>query len=298
MRKAFLRYLSAPSLQRALNHAAGQKWDSWPAPEAVRYLVYIFSIAGGAAPAFLLSAVVLKLWEDKSLMKEYKKNKRKFILECARLERCVPIINFLANEHGEVEVFGEKLHVPDGTHLHASIQNANRDGKCLNILKTPLPFCIHESHLSAIVRAFGPDAAIVKPDRDPAIQYQQLTFNGNENDIKLGASQGRPNFPVRRCPGWGIALDIIEFLVDRYAPPPDADRADELISDERMEEVKSRQSKFMSQVLDKGVSVYNENNKYFPHASEVRHPLDTKGRPPGHLNINVCGSRQIPKYGK
>lgn len=61
--------------------------------------VYKFSIAGGAAPAYLLSAIVQKLFDDTDLAAEYraakeqgdKKLKRKILLEIARLERCVPV---------------------------------------------------------------------------------------------------------------------------------------------------------------------------------------------------------------
>ena len=129
MRRAFLRYLTAPSLQDTLALAEKERWDAWTAPEIVRFLVYMFVIAGGAAPSFLLSAIVKKLHDDPSLLPIYKENKRKFILEIARLERCVPLVNFMAHEFGDVTIFNERLRVPKETPIHCSIQNANRDGK-------------------------------------------------------------------------------------------------------------------------------------------------------------------------
>jgi hypothetical protein len=132
MRKAFLRYSDAPALQRAFNLVAENHWDAWTRPEVVRFLVYNFSIAGGAAPAYLLSSVVTTIYEDTTgkLLQKYKEDKKKFILEVARMARCVPLVNFIAHDYPDVQIFGETIEVPNGTPLHASIQNANRDGMC------------------------------------------------------------------------------------------------------------------------------------------------------------------------
>lgn len=115
-------------------------WDAWSPPEVVRFLVYKFVIAGGAAPAFLLRDIVQKLYEDPDLVSQYQDNpkkRKKFILEMARLQRCVPLVNFsaynfkLADGRSHVTIFNRRIAVPDGTSLHCSVQNANRDGKSL-----------------------------------------------------------------------------------------------------------------------------------------------------------------------
>lgn len=120
-----------------------------------------------------------------------------------------------------------------------------------------------------------------------------MTFNGNDNEI---VESNCPNIPVRRCPGRGYALDIIEFLVDRYLPPiePPID----IDMSQRLDEIASRESFFMKFVLFMGKVTYAENNKYFPHASEVIHPMDTAGRKLGATKILAAGGRMIPQHGK
>jgi len=135
IRRAFLRYLEAPSLQRTLAMAEDNKWDAWTPPEVVRFLVYKFSIAGGAAPALVVGDIVQKLYDEPSLVKVYNKDKYKFVLEMSRLLRAVPLVNFVAydfkraNGDNFVTIFNQKIYVQDGDSLHCSVQNANRDSK-------------------------------------------------------------------------------------------------------------------------------------------------------------------------
>ena len=136
MRHAFLRYLDAPSFQRALSLSEKNNWDAWTPPEVVRFLVFKFAIAAGAAPAKALTSIIKKLFDDPNLLEKYDEDPKKFILEMIRLERGVPIVNFVASEFhlpdydpGFVKIFDEMIEVTDGTRLHCSIQNANRDGK-------------------------------------------------------------------------------------------------------------------------------------------------------------------------
>lgn len=94
----------------------------------------MFVIAGGAAPALILGNIVQKLYDEPKLVLKYKENPRKFILEMSRLERGVPLVNFMAYNYKSSEgkdfvtIFDKKVPVPNGTPLHCSIQNANRDG--------------------------------------------------------------------------------------------------------------------------------------------------------------------------
>ena len=151
------------------------------------------------------------------------------------------------------------------------------------------------SDIVRTVRVFGEDAAVINVDRDPKVTGRMLTFNGNLNDIHHGEKDGNYDFPARRCPGYGYALDIILFLVDRYCPPRKGDGL--TISDERLAEVTRKETNFMKFVLYMGQVTYSENNKYFPQASEVEHPMDSNGRKLGSTKIKAAGERYIPIYG-
>jgi hypothetical protein len=129
-RHAFLRYLEAPSLQDAMALPEENKWDDWTPQEVVRFLVYKYIAAGGVAPGQLLGSIVKMLYDDEDLVETYNKDPRKFILEVARLGFCVPIVNFQAHDFDDVIIFNQRVSVPNGTALHASIMNANRDGEC------------------------------------------------------------------------------------------------------------------------------------------------------------------------
>jgi hypothetical protein len=135
MRHALLRYLEADSLQRVLTLAEEKNWDTWPPAEIVRFLTFMFCVAGGAAPALVIGNVVEKLFEDPKLVTVYKANRKKFLLEMIRLQRGVPFINFIAHDFelpdGQrfVTMFNKKIAVPNGVSLHCSVELANRDGK-------------------------------------------------------------------------------------------------------------------------------------------------------------------------
>jgi hypothetical protein len=145
------------------------------------------------------------------------------------------------------------------------------------------------------VSVFGEDAEVFNFDRDPSVLGKILTFNGNYNDIVRAGAEGVYDTPPRSCPGCSNAMNIIEFLVDRYCPKDNMEEAS--IAPERLDEIQRKESWFMKFVLKMGQATYNENNKYFPHASEVKHPLDTNGRKIGSLIISAAGDRHIPVYG-
>ena len=147
------------------------------------------------------------------------------------------------------------------------------------------------------VSVFGADASELKFDRDPSVQYQMLTFNGCEKEIMASTEKGQYDSPPRRCPGWSYALDIIEFLVTRYCPPDPASLGGNIMP-KRLQEIQAKETGFMKIVLKLGQFTYAENNKYFPHASDATHPLDTKGRALGSNEVNASGTRSIPLYGE
>ncbi|KAG7344774.1 hypothetical protein IV203_032305 [Nitzschia inconspicua] len=277
MRRAFLRYPEADSLQRALALAEEKNWDDWNPAEVVRFLVFKFSIAAGAAPAFALGNIVEMLFKEPDLAEFYIKNSKLFILEAMRLQRGVPLVNFMAHDFElpdgveYVTIFDKRIPVPNGTPLHCSIQNANRD-----------------------VSVFGTDAGKLNFQRDPDKLKQMLTFNGNINQIEAAGESF--NFPPRRCPGYENATAIMEFLVDRYRPKFSIDSEMHDIPQARLEEIKCSQTTFQNFVLMMGKITYAEANKYFPTASDVKHPLDSTGRNIGHLSIVAAGKRSIPVY--
>lgn len=284
IRRAFLRYLEADALQRTLAKAEENNWDAWEGPELVRFLTYKFIIAGGAAPALLTGTIVKNLFADDELFVKYKAGndhqRRMYILEMARHDRGVPFVNFLAHDFklGDgkiyVEMCGQRLPIPDGTPLHCSVPNANRD-----------------------ITVFGDDAAEINLDRDPSVIGKMLSFNGCYNDIQ-SAIRRQPqnlNSPPRRCPGYGYGLDIVQYLVDRYMPVDSYPGAQ--ISAERLENIQKRESWFLWFVLRIGRATYAANNRYFPHASEVKHPRDTLETTLGTYTVHAAGERSIPIIG-
>lgn len=284
IRRGFLRYPEAEGLQRALAKVEENKWDAWDAPGLLRFLVYKFVIAGGAAPALLTNAIVNHLFHNKEFRAKYKAadsvQRRLYLLEICRTERSVPYSSFIAHDFNcdgrdYVEIFGEKLPVPNGTPLHGDINSANKDPS-----------------------VFGDDAHLVNFDRDPATLMKNLTFNGCQQEIHEAMSEENPNsdFPIRRCPGYSYALDIIEFLADRFMPDDDIPGAQ--ISTEQMQQIQNRESMFVKYILRRGRSIYAQNNKYFPHPSCVKHPMDTAGCELGSRSISAAGRRTIPVVGK
>ena len=132
---------------------------------------------------------------------------------------------------------------------------------------------------------FGAKADQHNFDRDPSDLGKMITFNGNWNGIDGG------NSPPRRCPGAHIAVEIIEFLVDRFKPR-------EVVQPDNLDEIQRDESPFMKFVLTMGRRNYARNNTYFSHASDVKHPLDTNGLSLGSEKIVASGERYIPVNGR
>jgi hypothetical protein len=145
------------------------------------------------------------------------------------------------------------------------------------------------------VSVFGEDAEVLNFDRESFVLGKMLTFNGNHNEIVRAGAKGDFDAPPRRCPGYSNAMNIIEFLVDRYCPNVSKNAVS--VAPERLDEIQRKETLFMKFVLKMGQMTYAENNKYFPHASEVKHPLETNGRKIGSLKIPAAGDRHIPVYG-
>jgi hypothetical protein len=146
------------------------------------------------------------------------------------------------------------------------------------------------------VSVFGADAAELNFQRDSDKIEQMLTFNGNIGGYLSHDNEDHSNSPPRRCPGYIYALEIIEFLMDRYSPELPSDVPS--IPQGRLAEIRARQTPFQTFVLMMGKITYNDVNKYFPTASDVKHPADTAARRLGSLNIVAAGKRSIPVYGK
>lgn len=92
---------------------------------------------GGVAPAKFLSKVVQDFYnEENGYARKYREldtsyKKQLFLLEYIRLDRMLPMVAFVAHKKKPVTMFGEEIEVPDGTPMHCSAPNANRDGKVL-----------------------------------------------------------------------------------------------------------------------------------------------------------------------
>ena len=141
---------------------------------------------------------------------------------------------------------------------------------------------------------FGDDAGELNFNRDWETLKHMLTFNGNLNTVEHAGKNF--NAPPRRCPGYENAMEIMEFLVERYSPKISVDVPE--VSQGRLQEIKGKQSSFQKFALVLGKSNYDRANKFFPTASDVKHPLDTTGRRLGSVPIVAAGNRSIPMYGK
>lgn len=207
------------------------------------------------------------------------------------------LVNFTAynftNAHGDffVTIFDQEIPVPNGTPLHCSIQNANRDGKLLQFFIWLCRVTVPNPRLLREANVFGEDAEMVNIERPDEVLGGMMSFNGNQNDIAEGSDK-----PVRHCPGYDTSLDIIEFLVDRYMPP--VEPPIDIGMESRLKEIKAQESFVMKFILKVGKKTYTENNKYFPHASEIVHPFDTAGTALGSGTIVTAGERTIACYGE
>ncbi|CAF1436727.1 unnamed protein product [Adineta ricciae] len=188
--QAFARYENGPALQAAF--AAAEKKKSHE--EVLKFLTVVFCIAGSPAPAKLAVTVIDRLWADKEKnVRLFKKNPHNFIKECARLDKVVPTVNVLATDEIAAEIGNsfqsQDIKIPENTPIHCSLVNANRDE---TVFQNPDEFL--------------PD----RPDLNKII-----VWNGVEEDV---TNPDKSKRPIRYCPGHDLAIDVTQFVAERFLP--------------------------------------------------------------------------------
>jgi len=195
--------------------------------DAVLRGVATLLVTAGVAPSKLAAAVVHRLYAHPAQMVPlFRKSPRAFILECARLDKGVPMVTVLSQSaapgalgapgcsRGVGVGVGEQREwliprqdmqrtgggksgcaVPDGTPLHVSIVSLNRD-----------------------MAVFGDDAHVFNPDR-PSLD-QAVSFNGLGADAPPeGADLAAHSSPASRfCLGYHWTLHLVQFVAERFLP--------------------------------------------------------------------------------
>jgi cytochrome P450 len=164
--------------------------------EVLKFITVVFCVAGSPAPAKLAFTVIDRLWTDKETnVPLFKKNPHNFIKECARLDKVVPTVNVLATNEIANEIensFKNKnknITIPENTPIHCSIVNANRDE---TIFQNPDQFLPDRSDLNKLIVWNGVEEDIINPDKSKR--------------------------PIRYCPGHDLAIDLIQYVAERFLP--------------------------------------------------------------------------------
>ena len=196
--QAFARYSDGPALQAAFHHPSAAAIGATHG-EVLRMVTEAFFIAGAAAPCKLAFEVVRRLWEhrlDDAVLRRFDSHPDAFITECARLDKCVPMVTVLADEDVCEDVRASLgIDLEPDTAIHCAIQAANRD---------PSVFP-------------NPDAF------DPFRPQEQLDRVLSWNGPLRG---GRPA-PSRLCPGHRLSVSVLHYVASRFAPllPSEAEQA-------------------------------------------------------------------------
>jgi hypothetical protein len=200
--QAFSRYADRQALCAAFQAAGTEKSQL----EVLKLVAIVFSIAASAAPAKLAFAVIERVWSDKEkYVPLFKRNPHNFIKECARLDKVVPMVNVLATKEIAREIAEDfrteesSITIPEGTPIHCSLVNANRDK---DVFHNPDEF---------------------DPER-PELN-KMIVWNAVEEDIM---NSDRRQRLVRYCPGHDLSLDVIQYVAERFLPvlPEDDEKND------------------------------------------------------------------------
>ncbi len=190
--QAFSRYQDGVALRAAFIAAENKKSKE----EVLKFITVVFCVAGSPAPAKLAFTVIDRLWTDKETnVPLFKKNPHNFIKECARLDKVVPTVNVLATNEIANEIensFKNKnknITIPENTPIHCSIVNANRDE---TIFQNPDQFLPDRSDLNKLIVWNGVEEDIINPDKSKR--------------------------PIRYCPGHDLAIDLIQYVAERFLP--------------------------------------------------------------------------------
>ncbi|UJR18088.1 hypothetical protein I4U23_004988 [Adineta vaga] len=228
--QAFSRYENGPAFKAAVAAAEMKKSRE----EIFKFITVVFCVAGSPAPAKLAVTVIDRLWTDKEKnVPLFKKNPHNFIKECARLDKVVPTVNVLATNEIINEIQNEHIHIPENTPIHCSLVNANRDE---TIFQNPEEFLPDRSDLNKLIVWNGVEEDIINPDRTKR--------------------------PIRYCPGHDLALDVIQYVAERFLPIiDDFDEQKQSSSSDQEEEEKNDSNEKEMVLFKRKIRKLNDTEK-------------------------------------
>eukprot|EP01119_Soliformovum_irregulare_P022296 TRINITY_DN759_c0_g1_i1.p1 TRINITY_DN759_c0_g1~~TRINITY_DN759_c0_g1_i1.p1 ORF type:complete len:1432 (-),score=425.71 TRINITY_DN759_c0_g1_i1:53-4348(-) len=165
--------------------------------EMLRLFTFVFNIAAGVAPAKLCVAVVNRLWtkgteERRRINLLFRQHPREFIRESARLDKLVPMVNIASTDGIRDEIrkaMGIPSELPSDTMVHCSLVSANHD--------------------PAVFSENGRNQDDFDPLRDANVLDEIVAWSSRDGD---------QSWAPRICPGRNFAIDIVQFVAERFAP--------------------------------------------------------------------------------
>ena len=196
LRGAFHRNLNCRAVQAAIG--CGRNYN-YTQDQVLLLLGVVFSIAATIVPSKLSVTVINRLFQYPQFVSTFRSDKafRKcFIVECARLDKGVPIVTVLPNQQ-QLDTINQQFSNLSGGQqitnsdipLHCSFVAANVDPA---VFKDPLEFNPYRTDLGKVI-----------------------AWNGVEEDINNPDPSKRP---PRYCPGHDFSLDVIGYLVCYFLP--------------------------------------------------------------------------------
>ena len=212
------------------------------AAEVYRLLAIVYAIAGGPAPPKLCYAILERLYSDPARMVPlWRRAPRKFMLECARLDKLVPAVTFYTTDplsftfpmpdcfdlapvrhtqqgvEGSVRTGARTVHVDPSLPLRLCHTTAGFDE---TVFSDPYRFDVDRDNLGELTIWAAP--ASIHPRDEPKQCPFDRSVDGKRSDP--GALPTNPaSTAPRYCPGRDFGLDTIQWIVERMMPTLDGE---------------------------------------------------------------------------